>query len=169
MPYGGIFDYDDKAHRLHVVNAELEDPNVWDNPQHAQDLGREKKSLENVVHVLDASRSVTVAGSLLNADSKKNFLDEIREGYLKLSNDFANKKTVKKYLPLHEAQQNKVAIDWKGYTPVAPSFTGAKAFKEIDLQELTPYIDWQPFFIAWELHGKFPDILSLFKMVFTPA
>ncbi|MFD4121093.1 peptide chain release factor 2 [Alcaligenes faecalis] len=47
-------DYDDKAHRLHVVNAELEDPNVWDNPQHAQDLGREKKSLENVVHVLDA-------------------------------------------------------------------------------------------------------------------
>lgn len=113
-----------------------------------------------VVHVLDASRSVTVAGSLLNADSKRNFLEEIREGYLKLSNDFANKKTVKKYLPLHEAQKNKVAIDWKGYTPVAPSFTGAKAFKEIDLQELTPYIDWQPFFIAWELHGKFPDILS---------
>ncbi|WP_394065457.1 peptide chain release factor 2 [Alcaligenes sp. WGS1538] len=47
-------DYDDKAQRLHVVNAELEDPNVWNNPQHAQDLGREKKSLENVVHVLDA-------------------------------------------------------------------------------------------------------------------
>jgi len=113
-----------------------------------------------VVHVLDASRSVTVAGSLLNADNKKAFLDEIRQGYLKLSNDFANKKTVKKYLPLQEAQQNKVNIDWKGYAPVAPSFTGIKAFREIDLDDLRPYIDWQPFFIAWELHGKFPDILS---------
>ena len=51
-PYGGIFDYDAKAERLHVVNAELESPDVWNDPQHAQDLGREKKSLEKVVHAL---------------------------------------------------------------------------------------------------------------------
>lgn len=53
MSYGGIFDYDEKAHRLHVVNAEFENPNIWDDHEHAQELGREKKSLENIVHGLD--------------------------------------------------------------------------------------------------------------------
>jgi 5-methyltetrahydrofolate--homocysteine methyltransferase len=63
-------------------------------------------------------------------------------------------------LKLEEAQQNKVKIDWQKFTPVRPSFIGTKAFINHDLVEIAAYIDWQPFFIAWELHGRFPQILS---------
>ncbi len=113
-----------------------------------------------VVHVLDASRSVTVVGSLLNKEQKTGFLSDISKEYTTLASDFASKKTVKQYLSLQQAQENKVKIDWKNYTPPAPAFTGVRAFRDYDLNKLVDYIDWQPFFIAWELHGKFPQILS---------
>jgi 5-methyltetrahydrofolate--homocysteine methyltransferase len=113
-----------------------------------------------VVHVLDASRSVTVAGNLLNKEQKEDFLSGVNTEYLKLKEDFDNKKTVKQFLPFAEAQKNATKINWSSYKPVAPSFTGAKQFDNFDLAELRKYIDWQPFFIAWELHGKFPQILS---------
>jgi 5-methyltetrahydrofolate--homocysteine methyltransferase len=113
-----------------------------------------------VVHVLDASRSVTVAGSLLNEEQKKVFLQDIKAEYNQLASDFANKKTVKQYLPFAEAQQNPAAINWSTYQPVTPSFTGAQTFDNYNLAELVPFIDWQPFFIAWEMHGKFPAILQ---------
>jgi len=112
-----------------------------------------------VVHVLDASRSVTVAGSLLN-DQKPAFLGGLKTEYSKLKEDFANKKSVKQFLSLAEAQANKAKIDWNNFTPVKPSFTGTKIFADVPLEEIARYIDWQPFFIAWELHGKFPQILS---------
>jgi 5-methyltetrahydrofolate--homocysteine methyltransferase len=115
---------------------------------------------KGVVHVLDASRSVTVVGSLLNKDQKGVYLNSIREEYAKLKQDFANKKTAKQYLSFAAAQQNKVKIDWSGFVPVAPSFTGTKAFDRYGLAEIARYIDWGPFFIAWELHGKFPQILT---------
>jgi 5-methyltetrahydrofolate--homocysteine methyltransferase len=115
---------------------------------------------QGVVHVLDASRSVTVAGSLLNKEQKPGFLLAIREEYRKLKEDFGNKKSAKQYLPFAAAQQNKVKIGWDQFTPVTPSFTGARAFDGHDLGEIVPYIDWGPFFIAWELHGKFPQILT---------
>ncbi|MEO5593560.1 MAG: methionine synthase [Chitinophagaceae bacterium] len=114
---------------------------------------------EGVVHVLDASRSVTVAGSLLN-DQKPVFLGNLKKEYTKLKEDFANKKSVKQFLSLEAAQKNKVKIDWNNFTPVAPTFTGNKIFADVPLEEIAKYIDWQPFFIAWELHGKFPQILS---------
>jgi 5-methyltetrahydrofolate--homocysteine methyltransferase len=113
-----------------------------------------------VVHVLDASRSVTVAGNLLNKEQKQDFLASITTEYLKLKEDFDNKKAVKQFLPFADAQKNGATIDWSSYQPVAPTFTGAKQFENFDLAELRKYIDWQPFFIAWELHGKFPQILS---------
>ncbi|WP_205513004.1 methionine synthase [Longitalea arenae] len=113
-----------------------------------------------VVHVLDASRSVTVAGSLLSKEQKPGFLDTIGKEYQKLRDDFGSKKTAKQYLPFEQAQENRVAIDWKNYTPPVPSFTGTRIFDNYDLNELTNYIDWGPFFIAWELHGKFPAILQ---------
>jgi 5-methyltetrahydrofolate--homocysteine methyltransferase len=113
-----------------------------------------------VVHVLDASRSVTVVGSLLSAEQKPDFLNAIRTEYQKLKDDFANKKSTKQYLPFAAAQQNKVKIDWNAYNPVAPTFTGTKVFDGHDLAEIIPFIDWGPFFIAWELHGKFPEILQ---------
>ena len=113
-----------------------------------------------VVHVLDASRSVTVVSSLLNKDQKKDFLQNISTEYKKLREDFAKKKTTKAYLGFADAQKNRVAIDWNGYTPPKPSFTGVKVFEDYDLAEIRKYLDWQPFFIAWEMHGKFPQILS---------
>ena len=113
-----------------------------------------------VIHVLDASRSVTVAGSLLSKEQKPDFLSGIKKEYDKLKEDFANKKTVKNYLPFKEAQINTALIDWDNFTPVAPSFTGTKVFNSYNLAEIAEYIDWQPFFIAWEMHGKFPQILD---------
>ncbi len=113
-----------------------------------------------VVHVLDASRSVTVAGSLLNKESKPVFLDGIRAEYDKLKFDFGNKKSVKQYLPFGEAQKNGATINWENFTPVKPTFTGTKVLKDYPLEEIAEYIDWQPFFIAWEMHGKFPALLT---------
>ena len=113
-----------------------------------------------VVHVLDASRSVTVAGSLLNKDTKTEFLQNIQTEYLKLKTDFANKKSAKQYLKFPEAQKNSTIIDWPNFTPVVPTFTGTQLFDNYPLEEIAEYIDWQPFFIAWELHGKFPAILT---------
>lgn len=113
-----------------------------------------------VIHVLDASRSVTVAGSLLNKEQKDEFLTGVKTEYQKLKQDFENKKPVKEYLSFAKAQENKVKIDWNTYQPVVPSFTGTKQFDGYNVSEIRKYIDWQPFFIAWELHGKFPAILS---------
>ncbi len=115
---------------------------------------------DGVIHVLDASRSVTVAGSLLNKESKGPFLAELEQAYTQLKSDFDNKKTVKQSIPYATALQNKVAIDWNGFCVTKPSFTGNKPIEITDLSVLVDYIDWKPFFIAWELHGNFPAILT---------
>ncbi|MBL7690364.1 MAG: methionine synthase [Flavipsychrobacter sp.] len=113
-----------------------------------------------VVYVLDASRSVTVAGNLLNKDQKQTFLSGINTEYNKLRDDFENKKTVKQYISFAEAQANPVAIKWDGYTPPRPNEMGVKVFADYDLSEIRNYIDWGPFFISWEMKGKFPEILN---------
>lgn len=113
-----------------------------------------------VVHVLDASRSVTVAGTLLSKDQKQDFLDKTKSDYETLAADFNSRKTSKEYLKLGVARENKVKINWEGYIPPAPAFTGTRVFESIDLAVLRDYIDWTPFFIAWELHGKFPQLLT---------
>jgi 5-methyltetrahydrofolate--homocysteine methyltransferase len=115
---------------------------------------------DGVVYVLDASRSVTVAGNLLNKDNKQTFLENINTEYNKLRDEFANKKTTKQYLTFAEAQQNAVKIDWTNYVPPKPELIGVKTFSNYDLSELRNYIDWGPFFIAWEMRGKYPDILK---------
>ena len=113
-----------------------------------------------VVHVLDASRSVTVAGSLLNAEQKPGFVKNVKEEYIQLKKDFANKKSIKEYLSLENARNNKVAIEWNGYKPVKPQFTGIKQFDHYDLAEIAKFIDWGPFFITWEMGGRFPQLLD---------
>ncbi len=112
-----------------------------------------------VVHVLDASRSVSVAGSLLN-QNKKDFLGAIDVEYDKLRIEFANKKNSKEMLTYEEAVQRKFSINWAESTFTTPSFTGKKEIEGISIETLIPYIDWTPFFIAWEMHGKFPAILK---------
>src|SRR5665811_117237 len=93
-----------------------------------------------VVHVLDASRSVTAAGSLLSKEQKPDFLKAIKKEYDKLKEDFGNKKSIKNYLPFAEAQKNGAKIDWRNFTPVTPTFTGTKTFEDYDLNELEKYI-----------------------------
>ncbi len=115
---------------------------------------------EGVVHVLDASRSVTVAGSLLSKEQKPEFLEGIKKEYDKLKEDFGNKKSTKVYLRFEDAQKNGAVIDWNNFSPVTPTFTGTKVLENYSLKEIAEYIDWQPFFIAWEMHGKFPQILT---------
>jgi len=113
-----------------------------------------------VIHVLDASRSVTVAGSLLNKEAKTVFLGDIKTEYDKLKVDFGNKKSAKQNLNFIVAQKNTAKINWSNYTPVKPQFTGTTVLDNYNLSEIAAYIDWQPFFIAWEMHGKFPALLS---------
>ena len=115
---------------------------------------------DGVIHVLDASRSVTVAGSLLNKEQKIAFLGNLEKEYIQLKSDFDNKKTVKQSTPYAAALQNKMVIDWTKFEATTPSFTGNQAIELNDLSVLVDYIDWKPFFIAWELHGNFPAILT---------
>lgn len=115
---------------------------------------------QGVVHVLDASRSVTVAGSLLSTEAKQDFLIDVKEEYVKLKHQFDNKKVVKNYLSYADAVKNKVVINWENYTPPTPTFTGVKVIEDISVKDLRNYIDWKPFFIAWEMHGNFPAILT---------
>ena len=113
-----------------------------------------------VVHVLDASRSVSVAGSLLSKDMKDGFLDAAATEYESLRRDFEARKSSKEYITYEAAVENRVKPDWKTYCPTTPRFTGTKAFPKTDLAAISEYIDWNPFFIAWELGGRFPDILK---------
>ena len=112
-----------------------------------------------VVHVLDASRSVSVAGSLLS-QQKEGFLSSTNEAYEKLKVEFENKKKSKEHISYEKAVINKYKIDWNKAELVNPTFTGIKTIEEISIDKIAPFIDWTPFFIAWEMHGKFPGILK---------
>ena len=111
-----------------------------------------------VVYVPDASRSVSVAQSLLSDQAAK-YIDELNADYDKVRTQHANKKQVPMW-PLAKARANATPIDWTRYQPPVPKFIGRRVFKNFDLAELAPYIDWGPFFQTWDLAGPFPAILS---------
>ena len=113
---------------------------------------------ETVIHVNDASRAVTVAGSLLNND-KEQYTSDIRTEYDAFREAFLNRSRDKNFLTIEQARKNKLQLDWKNFTPVKPNFIGTKTI-EVDLDVLVPYIDWTPFFRTWELFGKYPAILT---------
>jgi len=113
---------------------------------------------KGVVHVLDASRSVTVVGSLLSKDGKEKFLSNISDEYSKLRSDFGSRRSAKQILGYQEATANRFIAST--YQPKAPSFTGSMILDNVSIEELTQYLDWQPFFIAWEMHGRYPQILE---------
>lgn len=115
---------------------------------------------EGVVYVLDASRSVGVVSKLLDSHQKGAFLENTKTEYQKLKENFDNKKPVKNYLPYPEAVQKSAQIDWGAFQPNKPTFYGNKVWTNYSLGELREFIDWKPFFISWELHGNFPDILQ---------
>ena len=113
---------------------------------------------ETVIHVNDASRAVTVAGSLLNKD-KKLYASDIRAEYDVFRETFLNRSQDKNFLTIEQARKNKLQLNWETYTPKTPNFIGAKTI-EVDLDVLVPYIDWTPFFRTWQLFGKYPAILT---------
>ena len=111
-----------------------------------------------VVYVPDASRSVSVAQSLLS-DQAAAYIGEINADYEKVRAQHANKKQVPLW-PLARARANKTPIDWSSYVPPVPKFIGRRVFRNFDLTELAKYIDWGPFFQTWDLAGPFPAILK---------
>ncbi|WP_412465050.1 methionine synthase [Flavobacterium mekongense] len=112
-----------------------------------------------VVHVNDASRAVTVASNLLQAETKDSYVQSVREEYDKLREGYLSRSRDKNYLSIEEARKNKLQLDWNNFTPVKPNFIGTKTVA-VELSELVDFIDWTPFFQSWELFGKYPAILK---------
>jgi 5-methyltetrahydrofolate--homocysteine methyltransferase len=113
-----------------------------------------------VIYVKDASRSVGVAQALVQPDTRERLVRKTRDENAKRRERHAGKSRLAPQLSLRQARNNKHVIDWSADAPVKPSFIGQKILQDIDLAELKKYIDWMPFFNAWEFHGKYPDILS---------
>ncbi len=116
----------------------------------------------STVHVLDASRAVGVVNSLLNEELKPEFDKKTREDYERLRREHAAKTERTKLLTLDQARANRTAIDWNNYVPPKPEFPGVRVYAPttIALNDLVPYIDWSPFFHAWELRGRYPAIFD---------
>ena len=114
-----------------------------------------------VIHVLDASRAVPVAGKLTqNEQTYADTLADIKKEYAKLREDHAKRQQAKEALSITAARANKTKIDWAGFEPVKPKFLGNKYFHDYPLEEIAKYIDWTPFFQTWQLHGKYPKIFD---------
>jgi 5-methyltetrahydrofolate--homocysteine methyltransferase len=113
-----------------------------------------------VIYVKDASRSVGVAQALIEAGTRDALVDKTRKDNARRRDQHANKKRLAPQLSLNQARSKKHRCDWNNYEPPEPLFTGTRVFDDIDLNDLREYIDWMPFFNAWEFHGKYPQILS---------
>ncbi len=112
------------------------------------------------VYVADASRSVSVASLLMSDEKRDAFIAEHRDEYAALRERNANRRPKAKKMSYQQAMTNGPQIDWQGYKPPVPGFQGIKVFEDYDLESLLPTIDWTPFFIAWDLAGKYPKILD---------
>lgn len=114
----------------------------------------------SVVHVLDASKSVPVAGELISKETYGNIFNRVKSEYTQLRVDHANRRQVKNYISYAAAQSNKTSVDWASKSYHKPSFIGNKAFKDYSIKEISKYIDWTPFFSTWMLKGKYPQIFE---------
>lgn len=112
------------------------------------------------VYVTDASRAVGVATRLMNKEAKPGFCRELREEYEKVRERNRHRKPKGNTLSYSDAVKNKPVIDWSTYTPPVPKFLGTRIIDDVAIEDLIEYIDWTPFFITWELAGKFPKILK---------
>jgi 5-methyltetrahydrofolate--homocysteine methyltransferase len=112
-----------------------------------------------IVYVPDASRSVAVATQLMG-EGKASYVSDLKDDYEVVRERVANRQPASKKLSYEQAAANATSLDWKTYTPTKPSFLGLKTYDDFPLQDLVETIDWTPFFITWELSGKFPAILE---------
>ena len=115
---------------------------------------------EPVIHVLDASKSVSVVSNLLNKENRESFAKEIRNEYTTLKEDHKKRQNAKDYLSFENAKANRFMIDWTAFNPVKPKKSGLTVFNNYPLDEIRNYIDWTPFFTVWELKGRYPEIFS---------
>ncbi|MEI7864491.1 MAG: methionine synthase [Chthoniobacterales bacterium] len=115
---------------------------------------------KEVVHVTDASRVVGVVSQLLNPETRPKFAADLSADYERLRTEFAAKQRDTKLVTIDEARKRAFAPDWSKEQIDTPAFTGVKVFDNFPLEELVEYIDWSPFFHAWELRGRFPSILE---------
>lgn len=113
-----------------------------------------------VIYVKDASRSVGVAQALVQSDTRSALVEKTRAENAKRRERHASKKRLTPEIDLKQARDNRVPIDWAAYAAPEPEFTGVRTIADIELGELRDFIDWMPFFNAWEFHGKYPDILT---------
>lgn len=113
-----------------------------------------------VIHVIDASRSVAIAGSLLNQSNKESFVNNIKEEYAKLRSDYSKRRNDKSYITIQEARNNRFNVDWDKIEITIPVKLGVDHFLNYPIEALRSFIDWTPFFSAWEMKGKYPSIFD---------
>src|SRR5262249_33866493 len=113
------------------------------------------------VYVNDASRAVGVAQSLMSREARPKYVADVRQEYARIAEAHARGEANKQRLLLKAARANALKLNWSGnYVPPVPGFLGTKILDDYPIAELVPYIDWTPFFAAWELTGKYPAILD---------
>ena len=112
-----------------------------------------------VIHVLDASKAVPVVNSLIEKEGRKKLLAEVQENYDKLRDSAKDQQSLREYVSIQEARENRLSTDWESYQPTTPPKLGVTALPDFSIAILREYIDWSPFFMAWEMKGKFPEIL----------
>ncbi|MGI9174106.1 MAG: methionine synthase, partial [Rhodothermales bacterium] len=112
------------------------------------------------VHVLDASRSVSVVSRLVSDEHRDQFVDEVAQEYVDVREDHARRTSKQVYLSIDEARANRFTSDWADVPITKPQKLGVHTLKDVDIEKIRPYIDWSPFFIAWQLKGKFPRIFD---------
>tara|TARA_R110002073_G_scaffold299575_1_gene466622 strand:+ start:14335 stop:17022 length:2688 start_codon:yes stop_codon:yes gene_type:complete len=113
-----------------------------------------------VVHVNDASRAVTVVGDLLNKNTKNEYVAKLKKDYEEFREKFLKRSKTKAYISIKEARERKFKIDWETSNITKPKELGIQTLEQLSLKELVPFIDWSPFFRSWDLHGRYPDILT---------
>ena len=115
---------------------------------------------DTIAYVPDASKAVGIATRLMSTELKPELADELREEYEKIRIRNAGRAPKSNTLDYANAVLNRHQLDWGSYKPPKPTFLGTKAITDFPIEELIDYIDWTPFFIAWELAGKYPNILE---------
>ncbi len=113
-----------------------------------------------VVHVNDASRAVTVVGDLLQKEKKQDYIKSIKDDYNKFRKGFLTRQETKTYISIEAARKNKFLIDWSTSEIVKPNQLGIQILEDFELEKLKGFIDWTPFFRSWDLHGRYPNILT---------
>ncbi len=113
-----------------------------------------------VVHVNDASRAVTVVGDLLNKKTTNLYVAKLKKDYDEFREKFLKRGKTKSYVSIDQARKRKFKIDWNTSEIVKPKQLGIQTIQEFDIRKLEEYIDWSPFFRSWDLHGKYPSILT---------